>query len=273
MTTCAPESIMSHNPWSEGIQACISVDLYKLEYGNELGHPYYRLYKWIMSYAVHAGGVHSAYVQVRGLPGSKGNSVTTRKTAAEKAADTVVTNNESTDAVTAEPAWLVKLGKNGKMDDDSLREITSFEDAMRAAVELYGPMDSIAEHLGNGFTLLADKDKARLIGKSMIILQVSFNQGTYGRFASALVVTQDNMRLIVNDGSTGIYMQLEELTERLGRNGGFPVPHGFRVSQYPTCGSCDRPRPREMDCTFEGCQDPTTAERHQGETFYLDVSE
>ena len=55
---------------------------------------------------------------------------------------------------------------------------------------------------------------------------------------SATIVTKDGRKLIMNDGSTGIYQQLRSVTDnRIANNranpqGGLAVEKGLRVSVY-----------------------------------------
>lgn len=157
-----------------------------------------------------------------------------------------------------------------RFNDDTLRGIKSAEDAMRLITETYGGYVDITEELGSGFSLLEDRDKARLVGRPFIIVQVQFSQGTFGEFVSASLVTLDtNDRVIMNDGSTGICAQLRSLVDRLGRMGGFHVPKGLRESSYATCKRCGSPRLPSAEVCI--CGDDST-DRSQGTTYYLETS-
>lgn len=84
------------------------------------------------------------------------------------------------------------------------------------------------------FGMLLDKDnKALLVKQPMIIVKWDFYPGDFGKeFVSAWVITQDDKRYILNDGSTGICDQLRELTDRTGRKTMLGCPKGLRVSEY-----------------------------------------
>jgi len=126
-------------------------------------------------------------------------------------------------------------------NDAELRAIKTFSDAKRAATEVYGDVQDAADVIGNGFTILRTDQKHELIGKPFVILTVTMNEsddvfdaeGNPAMFVSALIVTERGDRLILNDGSSGIYKQLEEWkTMSNGRGGGLLVKGGLRQSDY-----------------------------------------
>lgn len=164
----------------------------------------------------------------------------------------------------------------GKFDDDALRNITTAEDAIKLAAQMYGEVDSIAElELGNGFVLLGD-NKDRLIGVPFLILTGQLHLGDFGEFASLMLVTMDgsNARIILNDGSTGICDQYKEMTQRKGRAGGFTVPKGLRKSEYATCPKCSLPLRRGVTKHDPGCgAEVGENERGKGTTYYFEISE
>lgn len=75
-------------------------------------------------------------------------------------------------------------------------------------------------------------DKMVLVGLPFVIVKWNFYQGDVGEFVSAWVLTKTNDRLIMNDGSTGIYAQLRALTDATGQDSGLICRHGLRVSEY-----------------------------------------
>jgi hypothetical protein len=121
-----------------------------------------------------------------------------------------------------------------KIDDETLRSIGDFDTAMRVATEAVGaPAVSAADELGTGFELLGKDDKNRLVGVPFIAIQWAFQAGDYAsEFVTMHVVTKDNARYIVNDGSTGIAQQLRDYTDRTGRTGNMLVPKGLVRSDY-----------------------------------------
>ena len=85
--------------------------------------------------------------------------------------------------------------------------------------------------LGSGWTVLPTDQKSRLIGVPIIVLDWTFNDGDNGEFVSARVLTKQNERLVLNDGSTGICQQLRDLEMREETRAVF-CKRGLRVSEY-----------------------------------------
>lgn len=192
----------------------------------------------------------------------KGNNVATARKNAAKDETTV-------DSAVPEVLSNKELTTKRAFSDDVLRGITTIEEAMALVAETYGGITHVDElELGNGFRLLGE-DKDRLIGVPFVILTFGFNEGDFGEFASVLLVTDRSDRIILNDGSTGIYEQLLDILKNSGKTGGIFFPHGLRKSTYDTCKECGRPRkPSATECT---CGD-TTERRSTGKTYYLDTS-
>ena len=154
-------------------------------------------------------------------------------------------------------------------DDQDLRGVQSYEDAMRLAESLNETVMEISEELGSGFALLEDKDK--LVKTPFVVIQWRFTAGDFGGgFVSAAVVTKGGDKFIINDGGAGIMAQLMELSQKHKRFGGLAVPAGLRKSDYPTCPECGKPMSRDeiecSNCSFSGDK------RGQGATFYLDTA-
>ena len=159
-------------------------------------------------------------------------------------------------------------------DDQDLREIGSYEDALALAESINETVLDIAEELGSGFALLEDKDK--LAKTEFVVIQWRFTAGDFGGFVSAACVTKGGDKFIINDGSAGIMAQLMELSQKHKRFGGLRVPNGLRKSQYATCpefdGGCGRPMSRdEVECSNEKC-DYSGDKRGTGQTYYLDTA-
>lgn len=59
-------------------------------------------------------------------------------------------------------------------------------------------------------------EKDDLVGQPIIILSWAFNDGDYGRgkFVSVTCMTKANELVLFNDGSTGIFDQLEQYTDK-----------------------------------------------------------
>lgn len=136
--------------------------------------------------------------------------------------------------------------RNTAYDDETLSQIDSFEAAVALVSANYGKgelIEQVADY-GTGFMVLVDNSK--LIGVPFVIVQWAFNEGDFGLFASAEIVTKspitDNgitgSKWIVNDGSTGIFRQLQSVTHartRAGRadtHAGLAVPRGLTKTEY-----------------------------------------
>ncbi len=118
----------------------------------------------------------------------------------------------------------------GKMRQDTLEEVQSFNDALLAVESVFGALIDATE-LGDGFQLVKNKDT--LIGIPFIILDFKFADGDYSEFTAVKLVTADNKKVVIIDGSTGIYAQLKSLATRYNRFGGIAVKGGLTRSDYP----------------------------------------
>lgn len=129
------------------------------------------------------------------------------------------------------------------MDDADLGAIQSFADAMALLQSAGMTVADITEEYGTGFDVL--DDKRQLVKVPFLILSWRFSEGDHGKFVSMMIVTREaggvSRKLIVNDGSTGIRKQMEEISEdRLQKfkgdvnkaHAGLLVPKGLRISEY-----------------------------------------
>jgi len=163
--------------------------------------------------------------------------------------------------------------RQARFDDDDMRAIQSIEDAARLVAAEFGTdsIASIADELGSGAEILEDKSK--LVGERLFLTEWRFNVGDNGPFVSAAAITGRGDKFIINDGSSGIFSQLDKYTVRTGKTFGLMVPKGLRVSVFTTCGGedgCNKPRrPEENPCGNCGS---TSSERGKAQTFYLDTS-
>lgn len=134
-----------------------------------------------------------------------------------------------------------------------LSGISSFADAVQAATEAFGQENIVvaSDVLGDGFKMQENKDA--LIGVGMFLAQWTFSMGDHGEFVIARLVTEDDRKLILVDGSTGICDQLRKYSESSGRYGGMFVRKGLRRSDYEYV-------------------DEKTGEMKDAHTYYLDVS-
>ncbi|MCA9340351.1 MAG: hypothetical protein KDA17_05545 [Candidatus Saccharibacteria bacterium] len=118
--------------------------------------------------------------------------------------------------------------------ESDLTAIKSFND-VGAFLKQEGILTDSLKDYGNGFEVL--DNKASLIDVTFVILDYRFSKGDNGEFVSLTVVTKDNRKLIVNDGSTGVRDQIKAIAQqRLER--GIPdkrpimVEHGLKGSTY-----------------------------------------
>ena len=120
----------------------------------------------------------------------------------------------------------VAVVNEGRVSDDTLRALTTMEDV----AALFGSdVLDIADE-GTGFAICENKDQ--LIGLPFVIIEFRRSDGDYGSFTSALVMTKNGDKFVVNDGSTGIHEQLSSLAARTGRNKGIVCKRGLRRSDY-----------------------------------------
>jgi hypothetical protein len=145
-------------------------------------------------------------------------------------------------------------------DDDAL-SIKSWSD-ISTLMDQYDYQAVLADEiLGDGFQIMSTDDKMRLCGVPMHILDWTFHDGNLGGFVSARVIvkvgTEDTaiQKYRIADGSTGVYKDLQKVTQKLGRAHSLSVRRGLRVSEYEV----------EID-TKDG---PKTI---PAKTFYLDLS-
>jgi hypothetical protein len=112
--------------------------------------------------------------------------------------------------------------------------IKNLSDAIAASEAAGNAIVSSGEVLGDGFALLATKDKDKLVGIPVFFIGWSFHQGDQGEFVSAHVIAKSDAgdaRYILNDGGTGIYAQLKRLNDQ-GITGGLMARQGLRRSDY-----------------------------------------
>jgi hypothetical protein len=178
---------------------------------------------------------------------------------------TTTDERKTTKVVNKQTGEIVQTSE--RLDDDTLRGIGSFDDALRVMQESGDVVVADAE-LGNGFSIADDAVKDRLIKVPLAILSWDFHQGEYGNpedgsdmFVSAVVVTQAGEKYIVNDGSTGIRKQLQEYSKRTGRKSNMVVRNGLRKSEYRIHKETHIPVARGYD----GPTEPAS-------TYYLDTS-
>lgn len=92
----------------------------------------------------------------------------------------------------------------------------------------------VSEQVLGQATLLSRDEKNFLVGMSMLLLGWRFNEGYYNdEFASVLVLTEGDQYFVFNDSSMGVYRQLKDITERIGRQyGPIVCRKGLHASDY-----------------------------------------
>lgn len=105
--------------------------------------------------------------------------------------------------------------------------IKSLGDA-RAAL---GNVINVSELLGDGSTFF--DDKSVFVGVPFLVLDWRFitDEKSGREYVNVLVMNKDGDKARFNDGSTGVYAQLREITDRVGKVG-LEVRGGLRRSDY-----------------------------------------
>lgn len=148
--------------------------------------------------------------------------------------------SETTSDVTTEETTSKNEVITDRWDVTTLRAIDGWDEAMQLLTEEYGIVEDATQVIGSGFALMSAKDKARLVDERFLVMHVMFPEssehkdedGAWLHYAVAHIITSDGRKLILTDGGTGIYRQLEEWVLRSGRRGGLMVPGGLRESVY-----------------------------------------
>lgn len=150
----------------------------------------------------------------------------------DKKTDTPTQDAETENDVQTETTTEVQtLG----LTDDDLRSIESIHDV--AGLFDNAPVN-VSEVLGNGFTLLDSDDKFKLQDVPFVIVksQTFMSERHKRLFTTLHLVTESGGKFIINDGSTGIHAQIQQLEKAMPNGGYLPlmVPHGLRLSEYKT---------------------------------------
>lgn len=114
------------------------------------------------------------------------------------------------------------------LSTEKLAELSSFDQAVALVNAELGSVLNASELLGDGFVVA---DKAALVGVPFIILDVKFAAGDYGQMVIARVMTQTNQKLVLVDGSTGVYAQLKAAADK-NFSAGLFVLGGLTRSDY-----------------------------------------
>lgn len=96
--------------------------------------------------------------------------------------------------------------------------------------EALADLGGIVEFEGSPYEVVS---KDTLVDKPFLITNIRFNKsGDFGGFVSVCVLDEEQRMLVFNDGSTGVYEQLRQMTEKTHRFSGIMCRKGLRVSEY-----------------------------------------
>jgi hypothetical protein len=148
----------------------------------------------------------------------------------------------------AEPSTEVVAPSAELFDMEELRNIETFDDALALVQSQLGGVAVASDELGDGFALISTaKDKDKFCGVPVIFLSWAFNAGDFGDFVSARIVARQDggsiAKAIINDGSTGVFQQLQDYTKQTGKLGGLVARHGLRRSDYEYDDGSGTPKP------------------------------
>lgn len=124
------------------------------------------------------------------------------------------------------------------LSEDSLSEMGTIEDAFAAFSDMGAVVDDAENYSVSWGPILENKDQ--LVGAEFLAVEWRFNKGTYGEFVTIYVMTRDNQKYILNDGSTGICGQMRAITDKRVMEGknlpqtALHIRRGLRRSDYQT---------------------------------------
>lgn len=116
------------------------------------------------------------------------------------------------------------------LNDESLGDVKTFDDALALLADSGMVQSDAADLIGDGFESLDNKDL--LINVPFVILDYKFSDnGNYGEFVIIRLMTQDNRKYRLTDGSTGILADIQKLARR-NVVGNVLCRKGLTVSEY-----------------------------------------
>jgi hypothetical protein len=139
------------------------------------------------------------------------------------------------------------------------RDIKSVKDYLAAAQISLADIPAAADVLGEGFVELRQLEKRRLVGVPLLFLDWKFvdsdkfaTGGEANEFVYVKILTMDDRKYAIVDGSAGIARQLREYTDWSNTTGPLMVHKGLTESQYET--------------------EDTKGNKIQASTFYVDLA-
>lgn len=102
---------------------------------------------------------------------------------------------------------------------------------LATARELLGTVVDSSEVLGDGAEFITDKNV--LVGVPFLVLDWRFivDEKTEREYVNVLIMGADGTKGRFNDGGTGVYAQLKQVSEETGKVG-IQVKNGLRKSDY-----------------------------------------
>jgi hypothetical protein len=124
-------------------------------------------------------------------------------------------------------------GPSTQLASAGVREVESFDEV--AELLSYSPEEVL---IVDDYQKL--DDKSQLVNVPFFINRWWFTEGDMGEFAVMRCVTSRKVltpagetdKVVLSDGSTGIYQQLKRITLKTQKTAALMVRHGLRVSQY-----------------------------------------
>ena len=113
--------------------------------------------------------------------------------------------------------------------------IDSMEAAIKALASAGIESERISEY-GDGFVLIGKGDKVTLVKVPFVIWDATFrtDADTGREYLSMRIITADGRKLVVNDGSQGLYKQAIEIDAKRGTLAGLVVVDGLTGGEYTT---------------------------------------
>lgn len=114
--------------------------------------------------------------------------------------------------------------------DEELRSLQTYNDLRALVNEKKIPVVNASDVLSDGFELT--KDKAGLVGIEFVIVDWRFTASSEyedGEFVTVRLITAQNAKLIINDGSKG---GIRDQLKSVAPEGVLFVKNGLRVSEY-----------------------------------------
>ncbi len=129
----------------------------------------------------------------------------------------------------------VELSNTEPMTIEELNSLFGTEDSF--VPDTYEDLNDYFEAQGGLITFKGSdydlvKDKRALVDKPFAIINIRFYEGKFGKACAVMALTEDNEKIVFNDGSSGVFTQCLRMVQVAGRRGGFLCPNGLLASDY-----------------------------------------